>query len=537
MAWNGGCGSNRPTPPLSPANSAENPGVRFVDRAREAGLNYRWRIPGPRPLTILQTMGWGCAFLDYDNDGSLDILLVGPKLALYRGDGHGHFTEVTHPAGLDNLQGRFMGCAVGDYDNDGYSDLYISAYHGGLLFHNENGKRFRDATRQAGIKPLSWGSSAAFGDIDNDGKLDLYIGNYVRFGPDTPQLCDNSSCSPFYYSAEKGVLYRNLGNGRFQDVTRQWGADKVTGKVLGMTFADYDGSGRQSLVIANDGVPGDLLKNLGGKFTNIGPSSGVAYNGNGSTQAGMGIDWGDYDDDGRLDLVITNFENEPKPIYHNEGGDIFQDRSPVLGVARKTTVYLAFGVKWLDMDNSGRLALMIANGHVIDNIASHEKDRTYRQLPQLFRNEGGARFTEISAASGPGLQRPVVGRGLAIGDYDNDGRIDALMVDADGAPLLLHNETAPAGHWLLLRLEGVESNRDGYGALVRVTAGGRTQTRLCHADGSYMSSSDRRVHIGLGAAATVQSLTVRWPSGHTDTYKDVPADRILRLREGDAQIR
>lgn len=554
----GGCRSVKTSPPII-STSADPVGVRFVDVAQSAGLDYRWVIPGSRPLTILQSMGWGCAFLDYDNDDNLDILLVGPKLALYKGDGHGHFTDVTHQVGLDRLQGRFMGCAVGDYDNDGFDDLYISGYHTGFLLHNEaltpppspsvgreensgstlraGVRGFRDVTSQAGIKPLSWGSSAAFGDIDNDGKLDLYIGNYVHFGPDTPQLCNNSSCSPFYYKAEKGFLYRNLGHGRFQDVTRAWNGDKVTGKALGVAFADYNGSGHQSLMLANDGVPGDLLKNLGGKFLNIGSSSSVAYNGNGATQAGMGMDWGDYDNDGRLDLVLTNFENEPKPIYHNEGSDLFEDRSSRLGVAARTTSFLAFGVKWLDYDNDGWLDLMIANGHVIDNIATHEKDRTYRQLPQLFHNESGSRFTEVSTQAGPGLQTPIVGRGLVIGDYDNDGRVDVLMVDAEGTPLLLHNESTSPGHWLQLRLEGTRSNRDGYGALVRVTAGGRILTRLCHADGSYQSSSDRRIHIGLGTAATVESLAVRWSSGHTDTYKNVPADRRWILHEGDPKLR
>jgi hypothetical protein len=532
-----GCGAhNAPHPDAGSPTQATMNTVAFRDKAQAAGLTYRWIIPGPRPLTILQTMGWGCAFLDFNNDGNLDLLLVGPKLALYQGDGHGHFTDVTHPMGLDKLKGYFQGCAVGDYDNDGYDDLYISGYQTGVLLHNEGGKRFVDVTKEAGLQAQPWGSSAAFGDIDNDGLLDLYIGNYVQFGPNSPQLCHNSSCAPSYYPALRGVLYHNVGHGHFEEVTKQWNAQNVSGKTLGVAFADYNASGKQSLILANDEVAGNFLKNIGGKFTDIGASSSVAYNGTGATQAGMGVDWGDYDNDGKLDLVITNFENEPKPIYHNDGDDVFRDRSLVLGVANKTTSYLGFGVKWLDVTNDGWLDLLIANGHVNDNVAEHEKDRTYRQLPQLFRNEAGTHFTEISNLAGPGLQQPIVGRGLAIGDYDNDGRIDALMVDAQGAPLLLHNESAPTGHWLLLELEGVKSNRDGYGALVSVEAGGLKQVRLCHADGSYLSSSDKRVHIGLGGSPKAERLSVRWCDGHTDVYKDVPADQILHIREGAAHV-
>jgi hypothetical protein len=513
----------------------------FVDVAASAGLNYRWSIPGKRPLTILQTIGNGCAFLDYDNDGNLDILLVGDKLALYRGDGKGHFTDVTAATGLDRLHGHFLGCAVGDYDNDGYEDIYLSGYRTGVLLHNESGRRFTDVTAQAGLQPQPWGTSCAFVDVDCDGKLDLYICDYAKFDRDTrPQLCDfsgiPSSCGPRYYQPERGVLYHNEGGGKFRDVTRAWGAQSVAGKALGVAAADFDGSGHPSLAIANDEMPGDLLHLTGRRFQNIGMASGTAQDRDGKDHGGMGIDWGDYDNDGRLDLAVATFQQEAKCLYHNEGGGYFLERSAPLGIAEKTVPYIAFGIKFLDYDNDGFLDLIIANGHVQDNIDSIDRHLRYRQPTQLFHNVDGARFEEVSARAGAAFQRPIVGRGLAIGDCDNDGRVDVLVVDSEGAPLLLHNEVPAAGHWLSCRLRGVQSNRDGIGAIVTLEAGGRKRMRRCATDGSYLSASDRRVHFGLGTA-TSANITVRWPSGLSNLYQNVPADRIVTLREGDSRPR
>jgi hypothetical protein len=517
------------TVPAAPPN-----GIQMIDTAESAGLHYRWTIPGKRPLTILQTIGNGCAFLDYDNDGNLDILLVGPKLALYKGDGHGHFTDVSHATGLDTLHGHFLGCAVGDYDNDGYDDLYISAYRGGILLHNEGGKRFRDVTAEAGIRPQPWGSSAAFADIDGDGKLDLYICNYLKFGPSSPQHCTLNrhlaACGPRDYAPERGVLYHNLGGGRFRDVTTAWGAQQAQGKGLGVAAADYDGSGHQSLAIANDVMPGDLLQYRGGKFEDVGTASGTAFDRNGNLHGGMGLDWGDYDNDGRLDLLVATFQMEAKNLYHNTGGS-FVDNSVPLGLASKTMPYVAFGAKFLDVDNDGWLDILLTNGHTQDNTAEINPTTTYREPTQLFHNDNGTAYTEISAALVGKAGQPIVGRGLAVGDFDNDGKIDALVVDSEGAPLLLHNQTAKAGHWLLCRLIGTKCNRDGQGALVRAQAGDKTFLRRCGTDGSYLSASDKRVHIGLGAAQQA-TLTVQWPDGHQDVYKDVAADRIVTLREG-----
>ncbi|MBV9866063.1 MAG: CRTAC1 family protein [Abitibacteriaceae bacterium] len=546
----GGCRQSPAPPPVNgtvtatpaaaipgAATGAAASGAKFVDVAAQAGLHYQWVIEGKRPLTTLQTIGNGCAFLDYNNDGNLDILLVGPKLALYRGDGYGHFADVSHATGLDKLSGHFLGCATGDYDNDGYTDIYISAYQGGLLLHNEGGKNFRDVTSMAGLKAQPWGTSCAFADINNDGKLDLYVANYLQYGPNSPQLCqyDNilSACAPFLYPAERGTLYLNAGSGHFRDVTQAWGASSATGKALGVAFADVDGSGRQSLAIANDGLPGDLLLNRGQHFENIGVAAGVAFDLSGKTHAGMGIDWSDYDNHGRLSLLVTTFEDEPTCIYHNNGKNLFTEMAAPLGLAAPTLNVLTFGAKWFDYDNDGWPDLATANGHVRSNATEVNPHATYRQPSQLFHNEGGQRFVEVDAEAGAAWGRKIVGRGLAVGDYDNDGRVDVLIVDSEGPPLLLHNESPNSAHWLGLRLIGSRSNRDAIGAEVAVEAGGLKQTRRCGTDGSYLSASDPRVHFGLNTATVASTVTVRWPTGQRSTLHNVNADHYVTLRELD----
>jgi hypothetical protein len=433
-----------------------------------------------------------------------------------------------------------MGCAVGDYDNDGFDDIYLSAYRGGALVHNEGGRSFRDVTREAGIAPQPWGSACSFGDYNNDGRLDLYIGNYVKFGPDAVQLCKVkdfvTSCSPTVYDGEKGALYENLGGGHFRDVTKETGGGDVSGKVLGVLFMDTDGSGRQSLVLANDEVASDLLlntgKDTGGKrFKNTGEVSGVAYTESGKPFGGMGVDQGDIDGDGKADIAIGTFTLENKLMLINQGGNLFEDKSEPFGIARAGSAYLSFGTRLFDIDNDGYLDLMLVNGYIADNVEKYEPHRTYREPTLLFRNEGGKRFTDLSRSAGPDLLRPIVGRGLAVGDYDNDGRLDALAVDGEGPPLLLHNETPKVGNYLSLRLIGGKgSNRNAYGAWVEVRAGGRRQVFVCHADGSYFASCDPRVHVGLGNA-TSATITIRWPSGTEQTVKAEQVNRTITVTE------
>jgi hypothetical protein len=519
--------------------------ARLVDVADQAGLRYQWTIAGKRPLNILQTIGNGCAFLDYDNDGCLDILLVGPKLALYKGDGHGHFVDVTHQTHLDRIHGHLLGCAVGDYDNDGFDDIYLSGYRGGVLLHNDHGTFFDDVTAKAGLAPQAWGTSCAFVEtVPGSGRLDLVICNYARFGEDKsiPQLCPFSgvmtSCPPTRYQPLKAVLYRNEGNGPFVDVSGQSGVTAgSSGRGLGVAAAPLDDSRAPYIALANDEIAGNLLEPVkqAGQiaYKDIGVSAGTAFNSMGMVHGGMGTDWGDFDNDGRLDLFVATFQHEFKSLYHNDTGKEFTDVTVSAHISN--TGYdptVAFGSKFADFTNDGWLDLIIANGHVQDNIQKIYHRETYRQSTDLYRNDHGI-FVNQSATSGPDLQRPIVGRGLAVGDFDNDGRVDALVVDSEGKPLLLHNETPAVGHWLELTLVGTKSNRDGLGAVVEVTAGGLKQTRLCQTDGSYLSASDKRVHVGLGAATKADSVTVRWPSGHTDVFHNISADRQVTLREAN----
>lgn len=531
--WASGC--RRQTATSSPGRGSDA-GPRFRDVAAQAGIDYRWSIAGKRPLNILQTIGNGCAFLDYDNDGNLDLLLVGPQPALYRGDGHGHFVDVSRETGIDRVHGHLLGCAVGDYDNDGYPDIYMTAYRGGVLLHNDHGRRFVDVTASSGIPSQPWATSAAFVDVDRDGRLDLYICNYAKFGPTDTQLCGNNgimtSCGPRFYQPEMGHIYRNLGGGRFQNADRLWNTAGIHGKGLGVACADFDASGFPSIALANDEAPGDLLHNRKGRFSEIGVDSCTAFNKDGSVHGGMGVDWGDYDGDGSLDLAVGTFQNEAKCIYHNDGNGIFTESSGKLGLLGRTQSFVTFGVKFLDYDNDGRLDLILANGHVQDNIAEIDRGSSYRQPTVLLHNEGGRNLRDVSARAGEAINRPIVGRGLAVGDYDNDGRVDVLLVDSEGSPLLLHNETETAGHWLSIRLEGSRSNRDGIGARVTVAVpGGNPLVRYCSTDGSYMSASDRRVHVGLGDQVK-GDITVRWPSGLLERFAFDKPDQIVTLREG-----
>jgi hypothetical protein len=535
-----GCARHLSTPATRPLSAvrrlprAPEPAtaIRFEETAAASGLRYLWEIPNPGLHNVLESIGNGCALFDYNNDGNLDILLVGPKLALYKGDGHGHFTDVTHQTGLDRLHGHFLGCAVGDYDNDGYDDLYLSGYQTGLLLHNEGGRSFRDVTREAGLAPQPFGTTCAFGSMDGSRYLDLFVCNYVKMMPFTGP----ASLNPLLYPPLQPVYYHNLDGRHFQDVTAEWGVKTLSGRGLGAAFAPIDAQHGVGLAVANDMGLSDLFVRSGANhLVNIGSPSGVSSP---AIQRGpngrMGIDWGDYDNDGRLDLFITTFEMEPKILLHNRDNGLFEDVGQAFSVGDVRDM-LAFGCKWLDADNSGWLDLIITNGH-LDNTGMYRGTHVPYRQPTLFLvNQAGRGLVDASGVTGLRKLPPIVGRGVATGDYDNDGGVDALAVDSEGAPQLLHNVTAQRGHWLSVRLEGVRCNRDGYGAMVTVKAGGLTQTRLCHSDGSYLSASDRRVHIGLGSAQAAESVEVRWPDGSVDTLRNVPADQVIAVKEGGEQ--
>jgi hypothetical protein len=525
-------------PPVSP--------IRFVDVAAQAGLRYTWTISGKRPLSALPLIGNGVAFLDYNRDGNLDILLVGEKPGLFQGAGKGAFTDVSATA-LPTLTGQFSGCAVGDYDGDGFEDLYLSAYKGGALLHNQRGERFTDVTVASGLTAQPWGTACAFVETQRgSGRLDLIVGNYAKFGADynTQELCSVrdkqgkpilTACPPRYYPPLKPTFFRNQGKGVFTEATASSGFARAMGRTLGIAAADFDSSGQQAISLANDELEGDLFTKQNASFVNVARRAGTHTDREGNVHGGMGTDWGDFDNDGLLDLFVATYANEAKSLYKNEGGGLFTDVAYSAHTSPAASPYVTFGCKFFDADNDGWLDLALANGHVQDNIEQIDTVQTYRQptllLHNLAKQGGQAGFADLSKQAGEALQKPIVGRGLATGDFDNDGRVDLLIADSEGKPLLLHNESTIKGNWLGVKLIGTRSNPSGYGAVLTLTAGGKKIVRHCHADGSYLSSSDPRVHFGLGQTEKAESLTVRWPSGKTQTVTGLATNQYHILKE------
>lgn len=493
----------------------------------EMGIKFSLGHGGRSPLTILETAGGGCAFLDFDTDGWPDILLVGPqRLALYRNEEGRRFTDVTKASGL-RADRYWMGCATGDYNGDGLVDLFLTGYRCSALYRNDGQGRFTDVSASAGLPQSQWSLSAAFADVDLDGDLDLFAGEYVDFGPDTIQICQlgsiQSACGPEIYQPLSGQLYINDAS-RFRPEPG-W---KDTGKTWGVLISRLTSNRRPAIYLANDMMPGDLWVHREGGWKNMGPHSGTAYDGQGHLQGGMGVDSGDYDRDGRLDLLVTTYFAQAVSLYRNDGDGLFTVTSGPAGLASATMPYVAFGTAFADLDNDGWQDLVIANGHVRDNVREFDRSQSYRQPIQVFRNEKG-RYSDVSDsafASDPG--RPV-GRGLSTADYDRDGKTDVLICDLEGKALLLHNESE-SGHWLQVRLAGSERNRQGLGALVTVTADGQRQVREVKSCGSVLSALDPTAQFGLGDWNGQVEVTVEWPEGGVS--RDVSSvDRIITIRK------
>ncbi len=528
------------TRPRAPADYP----VPFVDVAAKVGIDFRTGHSN-RLLNILETAGSGCAFLDYDRDGYLDLLFVAKdQCRLFHNTGRGTFEDVTAAMGLAQA-GHWIGCAVGDYDNDGYPDLFLNGYGCVRLLHNEHGKGFTDVTEPAGLSSLAtaeggmpaFGVSAAWVDVDGDGWLDLYVARYVAFKRGMKEFCRSHSgylqtCGPKEYAGQRGVLLRNLGGRRFVDVTRLMGADRVHGKAWGVTCFDYNGDGWPDLYIANDEQPGDLLENLHGHgFKNVALEAGAAFDSDGRPHGAMGVDAGDFNGDGRMGLVVTTFVNEPNSLYRNNDQRTFTDVGVPAGIGVPTAPRVGWGTKFFDYDNDGWLDLLFINGHATDSSLHPDARSDMAQPAQLFRNRGGSFVPVPLGAAGA----PIVGRGAAFGDYDNDGFPDVAVVDMEGRAQLLHNEEGARpghAHWLGLSLVGSRSNRLGLGARVTLRGGGRTQTAEAQTCGSVFSASDPRVRFGLGQSRDVEEVVVRWPSGVTDRLARPPVDRYLELREG-----
>ena len=516
----------------------------FHDVAASSGITFRLGHATLEHINALETIGHGCAFLDYDGDGKLDILLVGSAGPhLYHNEGNGHFSDVTAQAlPSPPSHAHFLGCSVADYDNDGHPDIFLTGYGSTALYHNQGNGTFRDVTQGSGLEargPYDWTTSSAWADLDGTGALSLYVCRYVRFTPNSKQLCGYSTldgkrilmaCGPTTYPSLKGSLYRNLGNGHFQEVTARAGLAGTGGDGLGCMFCDFGDRGRPSLYVANDVKPCDLFLNLGtGRFRNIGIEAGVAYGADGNLQSGMGVDWGDYDNDGRFDLLVANFSGQPKSLYHNEGHDIFTDVSFASGIGAVSLGDLAFGAKFIDVQNRGLLDIVFANGHVQSEVEKVDRTTSYFLPTKLYRNQGGGHFADASQEAGPDFLKPIVGRGIAVGDFDNDGHEDLLVINDEGAPLLLHNDSRDTNHWLTLHCLRAPGKWYAVGAKITVTTAQGRRIGEVRASGSYLSADSPEVHLGLGDQAKVRSIQVRWPDGKITTCQDVLADHAYRI--------
>ncbi|MGE5645273.1 MAG: CRTAC1 family protein [Acidobacteriota bacterium] len=494
----------------------------------------------------VETMIAGLAVFDYDNDGLLDLFFVnGAKLPgmdksdprfwnrLYRNNGDGTFTDVTEKAGVKG-EGYGMGAAVADYDNDGREDLFVTGVDHNQLLHNNGDGTFTDVTEKAGLTGKTWAISAGWFDYDNDGFLDLLVINYVRWSVATEPPCHSNSirayCSPDSYQGLPNILYHNNGDGTFTDVSVKSGIAKHVGKGMGAAFADYDGDGYTDIFVSNDTYRNFLFHNEGnGTFTEAGVLMGVAYNENGKSIAGMGCDFRDADNDGRPDIFVVGMVGDTWPLFRNRGRD-FQDITSSSGIARAAAPYTAWGAGIFDFDNDGWKDLFASRASILDN--SEEVENLPSKLPNtLLRNLGGKKFADVSAQVGPAFQVPQRHRGAAFGDLNNDGRIDVVVTAQHVQPEIYINRSENRNHWLLVDLTGVKSNRDGLGARVQATAGGVTQYNQATTSVGYSTSSDRRVHFGLGAAAVVDKLEILWPSGVRQTLTNVKADQVLKVRE------
>jgi hypothetical protein len=550
-----GCAREKGLPARRASGPEAHAGVRFVEVGVQSGLDFTQVSGSPEQPYILGAMTGGAAFFDYDGDGYLDAFFTNglrpsaPATALgnrlYRNvpgaAGQRAFRQTTAQAGLERWAWD-TGCAVGDYDNDGDVDLFVASWGPDALYRNEGNGAFAEVTQAAGVGALGWGTSAAFGDLDLDGYLDLYVTQYLVFDPDSPpnggQLCRGykgleTFCGPHGMRAQSDVLYRNLGNGHFADMSAAAGIAQHRYPGLGVVLTDYDLDGDPDIYVANDSQPNLLFRNEGNwRLTEVAAFAGAAYSEEGRAQASMGVAWGDADDDGHPDIFVTNFEDDYNTLYHNEGRGFFSDISFAAGLGRPSLPFVGFGTGFLDFDNDGDLDLLVANGHVYPQIDRSGSGTTYAQPSHLYENRGQGRFALLLPQPGDSLGTPKVSRGSCIGDLDNDGDLDLFIANLNDRPSLLRNERGNRQNWMGVKLVGVKSNRDGIGARLRLYAGGRRQFREVLCGSSFLCSEDKRVHFGLGAAQRADSLEVRWPGGTSQRFANLPANTYLVIEEG-----
>jgi hypothetical protein len=548
--------------PITAGGFVDGAPVFFDDASRRSGLGtFTNRSGGKQKQFIVETTAGGVALFDFDNDGWLDVYLVSgstiaalkgkeasPKAALFRNRRDGTFEEVTARAGVGNDRWG-MGVAAGDYDNDGLEDLYVTNFGQSRLYRNKGDGTFEDVAERAGVTFGGWATGATFGDYDRDGRLDLFVAGYIEFDVDNPPVAGKTGagqtfcqyrgvtvmCGPRGLKGQGDKLYRNRGDGTFEDVSEKAGvADKAGYFGFGAAWFDADLDGDLDLAVANDSVPNYLYLNRGdGTFEDASLPSGFALSENGREQAGMGLAVGDYDNDGRDDLFVTNFSDDYDTLYRNEGDANFTDVSTQSGIAEPTFPFLAWGAGLLDVDNDGFKDIFIANGHVYPEVDKHDWGTTWEQRPLLFRNVGGKRFELVPAATGSGLAVVKTARGAAFGDIDNDGDVDVVMNNMDTPPTVLLNRAATGNNWLTVKLVGgPKSPRDAVGASVTCTVDGQRQRGIVVSGASYISQSDLRVHFGLGRATRVERLEIRWPSGALETIPVPNINRVIVVEEG-----
>jgi enediyne biosynthesis protein E4 len=525
--------------------------VSFVDLAGPAGIDFRHDNAASPEKYLIETMGAGCGWIDYDQNGLLDLYLVNsaptraysPKSplrsALYRNNGDGTFTDVTIKAGVA-AEGLFgMGVAVGDYDNDGFPDLFVCGYGRCILYRNNRDGTFTDVTARAGVENRNrWASSAAWFDYDNDGRLDLIIANYVDWSPDRNFYCGDrgpgmrSYCHPDDFNPEPPALFHNNGDGTFTDVSAAAGIARKPGNGLGVVTFDYDNDGWQDIFIANDNMPNSLFhNNRDGTFREVGYLAGVAVSSDGQFEAGMGTDAADSTGDGRLDLIVTHLDMQLARLYRNLGDQTFQDATFLSKLGYATFHSSGFGTRFIDYDNDGARDLFIANGHVLDNIERYQAETRYAEPKFMFRNTGAGVFENVSDRLGSDFMAPRVSRGAAVGDYDNDGFLDILINNNGEAPQLLHND-GNANHWLEVLLIGTKSNRDGVGARVKLVAGDLVLYDQRKGGMSYQSAQDPRLHFGLGRHSVIDAVEILWPSGTITHLAQIESNQIVAIQEG-----
>jgi hypothetical protein len=542
-------------PAKSPSKNliAEQPNSPLFEEVPPGKSGIIWQHVNGRSADyyLPETTGAGCAFLDYDNDGWMDIYLVNsgkcdfydpkPPLrnALYKNNRDGTFTDVTQEAGVPG-GGYGMGVAVGDFNNDGYPDLYVTQYERCILYRNNGDGTFTDITEKAGVAAPGWASSAVWFDYDNDGKLDLFVCRFGNSGKLENKYCEDaqtgerSYCIPTVYPRVRSWLFHNNGDGSFKDVSEESGIGKSLGKAWGVVATDINNDGWMDLFVANDTVENFLFLNKkNGKFANIGLESGVAFSQEGRPRSGMGVDSADFDQDGWQDLFVTNVDHEMYSIYKNNHDQTFDEMTGPMGIGRITRLMSGWGVKFFDYDNDGNTDLFIVNGHPDDKIEQHLSRVFYKEPLLLFRNAGN-QFENVGASAGPVFAKNFAGRGLAIGDFDNDGAIDALVTVNGGAPVLLRNVAAKGNHWLGVRLVGKKSNPDAVGARIAWQSGDLKRSRLKIGGGSYLASHDPREVLGIGARIKIDRLEIRWPlpSGRVESFSDLPIDRYITIVEG-----